>query len=233
MNSHDDRLTPVTRHQTNVLAVRERQLLTWLCARLPRWVSPDMLTVFAIMCAVLVLVGYAASNLDRAWLWLSIAGYVGHWFGDSLDGSIARFRKIERPSYGYFIDHSSDGLTPLIMLGGFGLSPWVRIDVALFAVVAYLLLSIHSFLLAKVSGDFPMAHGGMGPTEARLLLIGLTLAMLLSAPGAGGFGAFSFFDCLFIGLTGVLLFMFLRQTWLAGRRLAASDRAFRRTRRDD
>lgn len=170
---------------------------------------------------------YALSNYNDAWLWLAVAGYVGHWFGDSLDGSLARYRKIERPAYGYFIDHSSDGLTTAMMLGGFGLSQYIRIDVALFAVVAYLLLSIHSFLLAKVSGDFPMTHAGMGPTEARILLIILTIAMYFSTPGQALIGQFSLFDIIFIGLTGVLLMMFLTSTARAGRKLAESDKADR------
>jgi archaetidylinositol phosphate synthase len=186
----------------------------------------------ALVSAAIVCGAYALSNENDAWLWLAVAGYVGHWFGDSLDGSLARYRKIERPTYGYFIDHSSDGLTTFMMLGGFGLSPYIRIDVALFAVVAYLLLSIHSFLLAKVSGDFPMSHGGMGPTEARILLIVLTIAMYFSTPGHSIIGQFSIFDIIFIALTGVLMVMFLTSTARAGRKLAARDKADRAARDD-
>ncbi len=218
---------PPTRHQNNVLAANERRLLNWLCARLPGWVTPDLLTLMALISAAIVCGAYALSNSNDGWLWLAVAGYFGHWFGDSLDGSLARFRKIERPAYGYFIDHSSDGLTTFMMLGGFGLSPYIRIDVALFAVVAYLLLSIHSFLLAKVSGDFPMTHAGMGPTEARILLIGLTIAMYFSPPGFAIIGQFSIFDIIFIALTVVLMVMFSTSTARAGRKLAISDKANR------
>lgn len=230
MTMHESLTTPPTRHQNNVLAVNERKLLTWLCARLPQQVTPDMLTLAAFVSALIVCIAYALSNYDSAWLWLAVAGYVGHWFGDSLDGSLARFRKIERPTYGYFIDHSSDGLTTLMMLGGFGLSPYIRIDVALFAVAAYLLLSIHSFLLAKVSGDFPMSHGGMGPTEARILLIALTLAMYFIGPELTVIGQFSIFDLIFIALTCVLLLMFIIGTARAGRILAGRDEAGRNSR---
>lgn len=224
--------TPPTRHQNNFLAVNERKLLTWICAHMPRLVTPDMLTLLAFFSAAIVCVAYWLSNFDSDWLWLAVTGYVGHWFGDSLDGSIARYRKIERPSYGYFIDHSSDGLTTLMMLGGFGLSPYVRVDVALFAVVAYLLLSIHSFLLAKVSGDFPMSHAGMGPTEARILLITLTIAMYFFGNWPGAIGTFSIFDIIFIALTCVLLLMFVTGTARAGRKLAWRDQTNRNTRRE-
>ena len=198
-------------------------LLTWFCARMPGLVTPDLLTLMAFVSAAIVCAAYWLSAYDSAWLWLAVAGYVGHWFGDSLDGSLARFRKIERPSYGYFIDHSSDGLTTLMMLGGFGLSPYVRMDVALFAVTAYLLLSIHSYLLARVSSDFPMSHAGMGPTEARILLIGLTIAMYIFGTGQPLIGPLAIFDIIFIALTCVLLLMFILGTARAGRILAGRD----------
>src|SRR5690606_3154596 len=146
-----------------------------------------------LLSAGLIFVAYALSNIDRDWLWLAVAGYVGHWFGDSLDGSLARYRAIERPRYGYFIDHSCDGLAILLILAGIGSSPFVRVDVALFAVAAYLLLAVHTFLVAKVNGDFPLSHLGAGPTEMRLLLIGVTVAMYLDAPGAGMMPGFSGF----------------------------------------
>ena len=88
--------TPILRIQENVLARQERRLLNWLCPRLPTWVTPDMLTSLALIAAVIIFTGYALSGLNRNWLWLSVAGYFVHWFGDSLDGSIARFRSIER-----------------------------------------------------------------------------------------------------------------------------------------
>ena len=124
---------PIARIQQNVLAVGERHLLNWLCARMPRWVTPDLLTGFGMVGAFAIFAGYAASNWGVDWLWLAIAGYAIQWFGDSMDGSLARHRKIERPSYGYFIDHSCDGLATLLILAGMGASPYIRMDVALVA----------------------------------------------------------------------------------------------------
>jgi len=216
---------PPVRIQRNVLARAEQRLLQWLCPRLPAWVTPDILTATALVAALAIGAGYALSNRDPAWLILAVAGYFVHWFGDSLDGTIARYRRIERPRYGYFIDHSCDGLATLLILGGIGFSPYLRVDVALFAVVAYLLMSVHTFLLAKVSGDFHLSHLGAGPTELRILLIGLTIAMGWLGPGVGRVAGLNAFDILFAGLAAVLVILFIVQTMREGHTLAAADRS--------
>jgi phosphatidylglycerophosphate synthase len=208
-----------------VLTRGERRLLDWLCRRMPRWTTPDQLTFLALVSAAVIFAAYALSNADRDWLWLAVAGYLGHWFGDSLDGSLARYRAIERPRYGYFIDHSCDGLAILLILAGIGASPFVRVDVALFAVAAYLLLAVHTFLIAKVNGDFPLSHLGAGPTEMRLLLIGLTVAMYFDAPGAKLVPGFSGFDLFVSACASIMLAVFLVQTWRTGRELSARDSA--------
>src|SRR3546814_18946608 len=93
---------------------------------------------------------YALSTFSAEWLFLALAGYVVQWLGDSLDGSLARFRHIERPSYGYFIDHSCDGLAVLLILAGMGLSPFVTLAIALNGLAGYLLLSHHAALSPRV-----------------------------------------------------------------------------------
>jgi phosphatidylglycerophosphate synthase len=221
--SHPRATPSVRRIQQTVLTRAERRLLDWLCRRMPRWATPDQLTLLALVSSAVVFLAYALSNGDRDWLWLAVAGYVGHWFGDSLDGSLARYRAIERPRYGYFIDHSCDGLAILLILGGIGASPFVRVDVALFAVAAYLLLAVHTFLIAKVNGDFPLSHLGAGPTEMRLLLIGLTIAMYFDAPGTGPVPGFSGFDFFVSACAAIMLSIFLVQTWRTGRDLSARD----------
>jgi phosphatidylglycerophosphate synthase len=112
---------PLDRIQENWLAVKERRLLNWLCARMPAWVTPDKLTILGMIGAFMIFIGYVGSNLAYPWLILAIAGYVVQWFGDSMDGSLARHRRIERPSYGYFIDHSCDGLATSALAPS---SPW-------------------------------------------------------------------------------------------------------------
>lgn len=214
---------PLARIQHNFLAVAERRLLTWLCARMPAWITPDRLTAIGMVGAMLVFIGYLGSNRNPAWLLLSIVGYVVHWFGDSMDGSLARFRHIERPSYGYFLDHSCDGLATMLILAGIGLSPFVTMDIAMVALVGYLLLCIHAFLSARVLGEFKLSYMAAGPTELRLMLIGLTIMMMLLGTGRGLFGAWSGFD-IFVGSVGsILILLFIGQTLVTARRLADAD----------
>lgn len=211
--------TPIRRIQENVLAVQERRLLNWICPRLPAWVTPDKLTVLALVGAVFVFGGYAASHLDPDWLWLSVAGYSIHWFGDSLDGSIARFRSIERPRYGYFVDHSADVLGALFIVGGIGVSPYVRVDVALVALAGYYMLAAHAFILARVTSELKLSYVAAGPTELRLLLVGLTVAMYVFGQSGQRFWSLGMFD-LFVGAVGVILIVvFVFQTLVTARRL--------------
>jgi phosphatidylglycerophosphate synthase len=216
---------PPTRIQRNLLARGEKRLLQWLCPRMPALLTPDRLTGLALAAALVIGIAYALSNRNPAWLALAVAGYFVHWFGDSLDGTIARYRKVERPRFGYFIDHSCDGLATLLILGGIGASPYLRVDIALFTVVAYLLLSVHTFLLAKVSGNFQLSHLGAGPTELRIVLILLTIAMGWLGPDVGRIAGFNAFDILFGVVATVLVLLFVTQTIREGRTLAAADRA--------
>ena len=167
----------VTRIQANVIAQSERRLLTWLAARLPMWLTPDRLTVIGVLGAVIVLGAQAASRYDQAFYWLASLGLVIHWFGDSLDGSLARFRGIERPVYGYFLDHTVDALCNFIIMVGFGLTPFIRMDVALFALVGYFFLCMYVFINNHLSGIFQLSFLGLGPTELRLCLIAINAAM--------------------------------------------------------
>jgi phosphatidylglycerophosphate synthase len=161
-------LKPIDRSQQNFLAKSERRLLTWLCKKMPRWVTPDMLTATGVTGAGIIFIGYASSAINSSWLWLAIAGYFLHWFGDSMDGSLARFRQIERPAFGYFIDHSCDGFATFLIVAGMGLSPYVRLDAALFALVGYLLLFVHAVLAVRVLGELKLSYMAAGPTELRL-----------------------------------------------------------------
>lgn len=214
---------PILRIQQNLLARSERRLLTWLCGRMPPWVSPDLLTTIGMIGAAIVFFGYAASGSDPAWLWLAIGGFVVQWFGDSMDGSLARFRHIERPSYGYFIDHSCDGFATLLIMAGMGLSPYVRFDVAMIALVGYLLMAIHAFLLAKVVNKLRLSYANFGPTELRLVLIAVTLAMIALGPEPGMFGAISGFDILIGGAGTILIGLFIVETLRTARRLAKQE----------
>ncbi|MCY7339794.1 MAG: CDP-alcohol phosphatidyltransferase family protein [Sphingomonas bacterium] len=210
-------MKPVQRIQENLLAGAERRVLNWLCARLPAWVKPDHLTGLGLLGALMVLIGFVASSAEIGWLWLSIAGFCVHWFGDSLDGSLARFRQIERPRFGYFIDHSCDGLANLMIMAGLGLTAFVRLDVALFALTGYLLMSIHAFLAARVLGELSLSFSAFGPTELRLMLIAITLSMFVLEPDP----MWSALDWLIAASGAILLTIFIAQTILTARRIAA------------
>lgn len=215
----DQKVTPPDRIQQNILARKERLLLNYLCARLPDWVTPDKLTSLGFFGAVMVAAGYILSWQSPWWLSLSVAGYFVNWFGDSLDGSLARWRRIERPAYGYFLDHSVDGLAIFLMVGGLGLTPYMRFDVALICVVCYLLLAIHTFLAAKVLGEFRLSYMAGGPTELRIMLIIMTALMPVVGAGDIGRTNMSGFDIYALGVAAILLALFLIQSFATARHL--------------
>lgn len=220
---HQKEATQIERIQENLLAHSERRLLNWMCARMPNRVSSDMLTALGMAGALIVFAGYTFSNLDDHWLWFAVAGYVIQWLGDSLDGSLARFRKTERPRYGYFLDHSCDGLATTLVVVGIGLSDYVLLEVAFIALVGYLLLSIHAFLSVRVLGELKLSYAYAGPTELRLVLIVLTLAMISVGPDPAFFNLLTWFDLIVGSIGCVLIVFFVVQTIATARRLAIEE----------
>ncbi|WP_133365041.1 CDP-alcohol phosphatidyltransferase family protein [Qipengyuania sediminis] len=216
-------IAPITRIQENVLARAERRVLNRLCAAMPKWVTPDKLTALGMVGAVMILCGYLASNANAAWLWLSIAGFILHWLGDSLDGSLARFRKIERPRYGYFLDHSCDGLATAMIVAGIGMSPYVAMDAALLGLAGYLLLSIHAFLTVRVLGELPLTYLNLGPTEVRLILIALTIAFLVFGVPRPVWQGETSFDLIAWGAGLLMIGVFIVQTAGKARLLAKQE----------
>jgi phosphatidylglycerophosphate synthase len=142
--------------------------LAWLAGRLPRWVTPDFLTAVGALGAAITFVGYAFAGSRPALLWIATLGLVINWFGDSLDGTLARLRNIERPRYGYFLDNAIDCLAALLLALGLALSGYVRFDVSLFGLSAYMMMSALSFLRVNVTGILHITYGGLGPTEIRV-----------------------------------------------------------------
>lgn len=135
-----------------LLGPLERPALQWLARHMPSWMTPDILTLIGVMGAFVVVAGYGLSNLDRGFLWLASLGFLIHWFGDSLDGTLARFRHIERPLYGFFIDHILDAFCEVIIFLGLGLTPYVTFINACLCLIAYLMLSIVVFVRTYVVG---------------------------------------------------------------------------------
>ncbi len=171
------------REMTFLLAAPEQRLLRWIAARLPRFMRPNHLTVIGVLGAGGVGLGYALAGRHPAWLWLASAMLVVNWFGDSLDGTLARVRKIERPKYGYYIDHMVDAFNTAVIGAGIGFSPYVRLELALVLVIIYLALSINIYLESSVFGVFEISYGIFGPTEVRILLILVNTGLLIGATG--------------------------------------------------
>jgi phosphatidylglycerophosphate synthase len=162
-----------------LLARHEGRVLEWIARRLPAWVMPDHLTALGVLAAIGIAAAYLLSNGATAWLWAASALLVVHWLGDSLDGTLARVRRIERPKYGYYLDHLVDALATALIGLGLGLSPWMLLSVGLVIVIAYLVLSINTYLETYAFGAFTLGYGRLGPTEVRLALIGLNTLIAL------------------------------------------------------
>jgi archaetidylinositol phosphate synthase len=173
-----------TPHHLNegLLQPLERPALQWLAARLPSWMTPDHLTLIGLAGAFIVFLGYALSSVTPGFLWLANFGLIVHWFGDSLDGTLARFRKIERPRYGYLVDHTTDLLSEVMFALGFGLSSFVRFETASLALNVMLLISVFTFIKAQISGMLEISFFGIGGTELRIGMIVLNIAMFLFPP---------------------------------------------------
>ena len=171
-----------TRRATFVLSEAEKKLLVRIAGRLPRWVLPDHLTLLGMFGSALVTAAYLLSNQAVWWLWIANLGFFINWFGDSLDGTTARVRKIQRPRYGFYLDHLTDAFSTIAIGLGLGLSPYMLLSVGLAIVAGYLVLSINVYLESQVLGDFRFGYGVMGPTETRLLLMGLNTAAVLVGP---------------------------------------------------
>lgn len=170
-------MKPHTRVNDILLGPLERPALQWLAARMPAWVNPDILTGIGIIGTVITFAAYWLSGQNPAFLWLASLGLVINWFGDSLDGTLARFRKIERPRYGFFVDHTVDAVAQFLIVMGLGLSPYVTFAVACLALIAYLMMSLYVYIRTYIDGVFKISYGKMGPTEARVVIILVNAAM--------------------------------------------------------
>jgi archaetidylinositol phosphate synthase len=194
------------REKTFLLARPEGRLLEWIARRLPAWVMPDHLTALGVLAAIGIAVAYALSNGDPVWLWAASGLLVVHWLGDSLDGTLARVRRTERPKYGYYLDHLVDALATAVIGLGLGLSPWMLLAVGLAIVVAYLVLSINTYLETYAFGVFTLGYGRLGPTEARLGLILLNTLIALGVGlgfEVGGLGL-TVLDVIGLGIAGLM-----------------------------
>ena len=169
------------RIQTSFINGIEKRALVWLAKRMPRWVNSDMLTAVGTLGALIVAIGFALSCLNVQWLWLSSFGLLVNWFGDSLDGTLARVRDCQRPVYGYYVDHTVDCINEGLMFIGAGLSPFLHLDLALLAYAIYLVLTINVSINAHLKGEFRLTYFKLGPTEFRIIVI-VANTLLIAIP---------------------------------------------------
>jgi archaetidylinositol phosphate synthase len=149
----------------------EKRVLTWLAHRMPKAVSPDHLTALALVGQILAGVAYALSSRDGRLLWLVNCCLFLNWFGDSLDGTLARIRNRQRPRYGFYVDHIADTFGAFALVVGLGCSGYLSWKIAAGILVCFYALSIESYLATYTTGRFRLSHGIFGPTELRILLV--------------------------------------------------------------
>ncbi len=205
------RTVPKQRVNKSVLGALERPALGYLARQMPSWVQPDQLTILALSGAVTAAAGYIASRWSLEWLWLASLGLILHWAGDSLDGTLARVRNIQRPRYGFFVDHTADLFAQSLIFLALGLSPCARFAIACLGLIAFLMVFVYSLICVEVSGAMRITYFGFGPTEIRaLLIIGNTITIWAGLFDVGrwlfpnaGFGPVTIYEVVIVVLFAI------------------------------
>ncbi len=182
------RFRDAARDQSSLLAPLEKKLLLWLAHRMPAWVNSDHLTLVGFIAMFLAGVFYWLARWDSRALLVVIFWLAVNWFGDSLDGTLARVRNRQRPRYGFYVDHISDAFGTLFLLTGLALSGYMAERIALGLLIVYFMLSIQSYLAAYALGTFQLSFWKFSPTELRVLLAAGNIALLFR-PVAPLFGS--------------------------------------------
>lgn len=206
------------RIQTSVLNGIEKKALVWMAQRLPKWVTSDFLTFLGVLGAIVASAGYVLSNYNILYLWIATGGILLNWFGDSLDGTVARVRNTQRPVYGYFLDHNIDGMTLAIVCVGAGFSSMLNLAVSMSVFGAYMLMTVFTYINTHLRGDFRLTYGKMGPTEFRLIIMILN-TLVMYVPYIRNYTyhftvygtnvVFSMFDFMALGVTAILLIIYI------------------------
>ncbi len=167
-----------TRVHQAFTARAEKQALVWMAERAPRWINSDHLTLLGFAAQFLTGVSYAMARGNR-WMLLAATGCIAlNWLGDSLDGTLARVRNRQRPRYGFYVDHVIDSFGALFLCSGLAFSGYVHPAVAIGLLLAFLMLSIETYLATYVLGAFHLSFWKFGPTEIRILLAIGNVALL-------------------------------------------------------
>src|ERR1051326_4337986 len=208
--SHNPNFREAKRIQQSFLANLEKRTLIWLAAHTPAWINSDHLTLLGLLSMAGAGAAYWWSASNRLGLVLVVLCLALHWLGDSLDGTLARFRDHSRPRYGFYVDHVVDAFSAFFLLGGLALSGYMAPLVALGLLIAYLMLSVEIYLATYVLGDFKISYYKMGPTELRILLSIGNLAVLWKSTVHLLGRAHRLFDVAgTLGFSGLLLIMLI------------------------
>ena len=183
------------RHQHSLLSSIEKRILIWIAKRLPVWLNSDHLTLLGFLAMLGIGLSYWASVWDSRALILAIFGLAVNWFGDSLDGTLARVRRQQRPRYGFYVDHVVDIVGSFFLLGGLAASGYMNPFIGLGLLIGFLMVSAERYLATHVLGVFRLSFMGMGPTELRILLaVGTLFLFYKPVVQLGNLGSFNLFD---------------------------------------
>ncbi|MBN2320113.1 MAG: CDP-alcohol phosphatidyltransferase family protein [Acidobacteria bacterium] len=198
------------REYGGILAVAEKKTLIWLAGRMPRRVNSDHLTLLGLIAMILAGASFWAAGQNSLALLLVVFFLALNWFGDSLDGTLARYRNRQRPRYGYYVDHVIDLIGTTALLGGLALSGYMSPLIALSLLVVFLLLEAEVYLATHVLKVFRLGSFGFGPTELRILLsIGVLYLLYNPRVYIAGHGPYLLFDVGgVIAIAGMLIVLF-------------------------
>jgi archaetidylinositol phosphate synthase len=202
------------RLQQSILAGPEKRLLVWMAERTPAGINPDHLTLLGFVAQLMAGASYAMARSNRLWLILAIGFLILHWFGDSMDGTLARVRKQQRPRYGFYVDHILDSIGAVALMAGLAFSGYMSPLIAIGLLVLFLLLSIQSYLATYTLCEFRMSFWSFGPTELRLLLILGNLAAYRWPTVLHGYRLFDVGGA--VAIAGMLAMLI----WFTGRNIA-------------
>jgi len=211
-----------TRIHNALTSSPEKRLLIWMAERTPRWINSDHLTMLGFLAQVMAGASYALTRWNRDWLLAGIFFLALNWLGDSLDGTLARVRRQQRPRYGFYVDHIIDSFGGLALMAGLALSGYMHPYIAIGLLIGFLLLSIQSYLATYTLGEFQLSFWNFGPTELRILLSIGNLALLYRPMVFHGH--YRLFDVGgavgIVGMSAMLIFFTLHNT----RRLYVEER---------
>ncbi|MBN2031129.1 CDP-alcohol phosphatidyltransferase family protein [bacterium] len=206
MENEDKKKSSEGRVQTSLLADVERKLLLWMAPRLPQWVAPDMLTFLGLFAMAGVGLSYYLVSYHRLYLILASVGFIINWFGDSLDGTLARVRNQQRPKYGYYLDHLVDAFGFSFVIFGLAYSKMISQPFVWLVLVLFFIASINTYLATNSVHVFKISYSKISTTEARIILVILN-TILLFINKVTIFSFESYFLDIIAGIVSLFLFV--------------------------